>query len=250
MLSNTNFIDNAEIWINLRERIRMVLLDPIFSPLIKLTHLGTRIELLYSNFISVPFYLSDVNDLFSLRKKKSQLHTRLVTILGFQWDRSSHATRFISFNINVNNQHVIDSSIWTTWCISSNPHIEMATSTDNRVVRPTTVNNEVFHNAIVTEINENRNDYLQTKRARNNQSRIRVDNDNNQQLCHYNQLEMDLKAVANGNTFQLCLHEHPILINAMNRFINTQFNQTLEHCKVCKERWWKDNEHHLDVTYT
>ena len=68
MLSNTNFIDNAEIWINLRERIRMV-----FSPLIKLTHLGTRIELLYSNFISIPFYLSDVNDLFSLRKKKSQL---------------------------------------------------------------------------------------------------------------------------------------------------------------------------------
>ena len=97
MLSNTNFIDNAEIWINLRERIRMV-----FSPLIKLTHLGTRIELLYSNFISIPFYLSDVNDLFSLRKKKSQLHTRLVTILGFQWDRSSHTTRFM---LNVNNQY-------------------------------------------------------------------------------------------------------------------------------------------------
>ena len=36
----------------------------------------------------------------------------------------------------------------------------MATFTDNRVVCQTTVNNEVLHNAIVTEINENRNDYL------------------------------------------------------------------------------------------
>ena len=93
-----------------------------------------------------------------------------------------------TININVNNQHVIDSFIWTTWCTPSYPHIEMATFTDNRVVCQTTVNNEVLHNAIVTEINENRNDYLQTKRAQNNQSRIRVDNDNNQQLCHYNRL--------------------------------------------------------------
>ena len=97
ILLNTNVIDIAKIWINLREKNRTMLPDPIFSPLIKLTHLGIRIEWLCNNFISNPFYLSNVNDIFSLRKKESQSHSRFVSYhLSFQWDKSSHATRFIS----------------------------------------------------------------------------------------------------------------------------------------------------------
>ena len=173
---------NTDLWINLKERIRMVLLDSAFANITTLTHLGTRIELLYDDFINIPFALPDIHQLLSLRKKKSHLYTRLVSILGFNWDRASHKPRYISFHVNINNEHIIDSAVWIPWCTSL--HDPLQSSTDNRIVRSRNLSNETIQNAIITEANENRDQYLELQANRNERTRINTDIIYNHQLIH------------------------------------------------------------------
>ena len=260
---------NTDLWINLKERIRMVLLDSAFANITTLTHLGTRIELLYDDFINIPFALPDIHQLLSLRKKKSHLYTRLVSILGFNWDRASHKPRYISFHVNINNEHIIDSAVWIPWCTSL--HDPLQSSTDNRIVRSRNLSNETIQNAIITEANENRDQYLELQANRNERTRINTDintdiiynhstdtsitinyHSNINQITTNNNytVENDLKSVSSGKKFKLNLNEHPTFIDAMNRFVNLQYQQSLSYCKICKERWWQDNHYNADGSYT